>query len=201
MATLPPDTRVDLAASERQKLTFPPAPATELAIGVHPDALKAGNRNQLTQVVGVIGSSLVWTGAIDEAMLARRPDGLSDARNLIRARLLSGSTLWSIVRPGLLTAPSVRRPLLTIYDGDRPWIVIGEVDGRSFLGVPLNKPSNPKWFTPVIPERDLDFAGSKTSQVELAHLWSLPSSSQSIGNLTSWGRQALEPKVRRYFQL
>ncbi len=200
MATLQPGTAIELEPAEAQRIRFQPPPGAALYVAVHPGALKAGARNLLTLVVGVAAGSLVWVGAVDELMLqpVARPPVMS--RVALRSRLLIGSALWTVVRPGLLTKPGVPAPLLTLYDRDRPWVVLGELEDGALLASPLNDATgNPKWWTPVLTPLQLGFAGAKLSQIELAHLWSLPGPGVVVGKLAAGGDTAVSLAVQRYF--
>ena len=158
---------------EVTKLRFPPSDDESLIVCVHPSALKA-SENRLSLVLGVASGTVSWVGAVDEAMLEEAGTIEGNPRVLVRDRLLKGGRLWDIVRPGLLTTPSVMPPLGTVYDGDRPWVVLGELANGKVLAAPLNDArGNPKWWAPQVAASALEFAGSKESQIELAHLWSL----------------------------
>lgn len=198
MATLAPDTRVDMVERHRLELAFPPPPGAELVIAVHAGALRA-TFSTLTQVVGFEARDVVWTGAVDERMVMRAAGAVPEARKALWARLMLGPRLWQVVRPGLLTRPAVSRPLLTVYDGDRPWVVLGELQGGTLVAAPLNDArGNPKWWTPVLRADQLGFAGSKPSQVELAHLWSLPATLSSAGAVQAGGDQTIAQVIGRY---
>lgn len=199
MATLPPGTRVTVLAKYVSQLAFPPDARADLIVSVHRYALKAGARNRLTQLIGFDGTEIIWAGAVDEQMLSSVATAAPDPRPQLAGRLLQGSQVWDVVEPGPLLAPGARRPLLTVYDGQRPWIVVGELSNGDPLAVPLNDPSNPKWFTPVVQGNELDFPGSKRSHVELAHLWSFSGSTPVIGSVLAGGQRVLEAGIRRYF--
>ena len=202
MASIHPGTCVEFLAGEVLKLRFPPAEAATLAVSVHPDALKVGKKSTHTQLVGLVDKSVVWTGALCEDLLRQLPDVVDNPRSRLASHFLRGDRLWHIVRPGLLTKPGVSRPLCTIYDRDRPWVVVGELRTGTLLAVPLNEPSNPKWYTPVLAAKDLLFRGSKSSQVELAHLWALPEHLPDDGLGLSYGGAArLTLALRQYFHL
>jgi hypothetical protein len=134
-------------------------------------------------------------------MLADAGSIKANPRALVRDRLLMGGRLWEIVRPGLLTTDAVVPPLGTVYDGDRPWVVLGElVNGRSLVA-PLNDArGNPKWWAPQVAASDLKFAGSKDSQIELAHLWSLEIDGVSrVGEIAQNVRKSLAEQVLAYY--
>jgi hypothetical protein len=171
MATFAPGTRVAIDPKERLKLRFPPPAGTDLVIGVHPAAMKAAS-NRLTVAATIGEGRLQWIGALDERMLIPTTDRASDPRPTIRSHLLVAADLWRVVRPGLLVTATTARPLYTVYDGDRPWIIVGETSSGSPTAVPLNDArGGAKWWTPTVSQADLEFAGAKTSHVELAHPW------------------------------
>ena len=145
---------------------------------------------------------LSWMGSLDEGMLVTL-DVLDDphARAYCAPCFLQGARLWEVVRPGALFVPDAPRAPSTVYGGSdqRPWIVIGETDTGDLLAAPLNDASNPKWWTPVVPRAALSFPGNvKESQVELAHAWSLPAGTASVGEVTPLGRSAVERAIRAY---
>ena len=200
MATLPPGTIVDLTEFAAELLRFPP-PDGDLTVVVHPSALRA-RFDAHTQVAQFGDDGLAWLGALGEDMLVtldEEPD--PGARDACAACYLRGERLWQIVRPGALIVPDAPRAPSTIYAGSdrRPWIVVGETDLGDLLAAPLNEASNPKWWTPVVPHAALSFPGNvKDSQVELAHVWSLPASLAPVGEVTPLGRGAVERAVRAY---
>lgn len=198
MATLLPDTRVEMPPRYIAELVCPPPESGQLVIAVHLGALKAAS-SSLTQLVAFNGTEVAWTGAVDERMVVAVPGVVSNARKALWARLLVGPRLWDVVRPGLLTRPAVRRPLLTIYDGDRPWVVVGALEGEALIAAPLNDARwNPKWWTPVLSADQLGFLGSKPSQVELAHLWSLSPTVPTVGAINAGGAEAVSETIGRY---
>ena len=170
-------------------------------IVVHPAALRA-RWDAHTQVAQFVRDELTWVGALDEGMLVTL-DAPSDpgARPALARRFLRGERLWQLVRPGALQRPGAPRAPSTVYAGSerRPWIVIGETDLGDPIAAPLNDPSNPKWWTPIVPRAALAFAGtSKDAQLELAHAWSLPADVEAIGEVTALGRAAIERALRDY---
>ena len=95
-----------------------------------------------------------------------------------------GDRVWQVVAPGLLTAPGVPRPLLTIYDGERPWVILGELAAGSAIAAPLNDArGNPKWWAPEVAPPALDIQGGKRSQIELAHVWAIEPTGPIIGRV------------------
>lgn len=198
MASFPPGTRVRLRSDDMAVLRFPPPREAELFIAVYRDALKALG-SQLAWVVGVVGADLVWTGSADEAMLGQVPGSNRALRSELGKRLLTGSDLWTVVRPCELSTTA--GPHLTVYHGDRPWITVGELRNGAFLAMPLNDArGNPKSSAPVVEQVDLQFPGSKRSQVGMAHLWSIPrSSTQTVGDVAPAPRVSLGKVIQRYF--
>ncbi len=200
MATLPPGTLVDLNEYASELLRFPP-PDGDLVIVVHPAALRA-TWDAHTQVALVEGDDLLWLGALGEDLLVTlEGPAVPQARAILARAFLHGQRSWQVVRPGALVVEDAPKVPSSIYAGSdrRPWIVLGETATGDPIAAPLNDASNPKWWTPVVPRSALSFAGNvKDSQVELAHLWSLPAWIDPIGEVTDLGRRALEAAVRAY---
>lgn len=198
MATLLPDARVEMPPGYIAELACPPPEFGQLVVAVHLGALKAAS-SSLTQLVAFKETVVTWTGAVDESMVVVVPGVVAHARKALWARLLVGPRLWDVVRPGLLTRPAVRRPLLTVYDGDRPWVVVGALEDGALVAAPLNDARwNRKWWTPVLSADQLGFPGSKPSQVELAHLWSLSPTLPSVGAINAGGAKAVSETIGRY---
>ena len=85
------------------------------------------------------------------------------------------------------------RPLSTVYAGSdlRPWVVVGETEAGALLAAPLNEPSNPKWWTPIVSQAEMGFSGNvKDSQVELAHIWTIPADTATEGRVSAIRRGA-----------
>ena len=200
MAIIPVGTRVTLADHASRALRHPPPAGAELRVSVHPASLRAG-RNPHTQLAGLAGGKVVWLGALGEDLLREerdRPD--ATVRRKVQGCMLSGPRLWEIVRPGELLHAGVRAPLSTVYDGARPWLVIGETPAGDPIAVPLNSASNPKWYTPVVPRLAMTFPGNdRDSQVELPHAWTLPASVPTAGRVSPRAAADLEDNVRQYF--
>jgi hypothetical protein len=198
IATLANGTSVRLRDGQADNLAFPPPVGVVLHVAVNPAALKAPT-NPHTQLVATFGGGIVWCGAVGEDMVeldAALADG--SRRAALAGCLFVGSKVWDIIRPGPITAPAVSDQLSTVYGGDRPWLVLGRLSSDIVLAAPMNRASNPKWFAPVVAAADLNIPFAKDSQVELAHLWSLPSS-PAAGELAVAGRPALEQATRKYF--
>jgi len=170
-------------------------------IVAHPAALRA-RWDAHTQVAQQGGGALTWLGALGEDLLVtldEPPD--PHARAACAERFLRGARLWDIVRPGALLLPDAPREPSTIYAGSdrRPWVVLGETDAGDPIAAPLNDASNPKWWTPIVPRAALAFPNSvKDAQLELAHVWSLPATVPTIGEVTALARGAIERAVRAY---
>jgi hypothetical protein len=200
LSTLPPGTLVDLSEYAGELLRFPP-PDGDLVIVVHPAALRA-TWDRHTQVALVESDDLLWAGALGEDWLVTLDDLANPtACAAMGHAFLHGERLWQILRPGSLLVEDAPRVSSTIYAGSerRPWVVLGETATGDPIAAPLNDASNPKWWTPVVPHAALSFPGNvKDSQVELAHVWSLPASIEPIGEVTTIGRAALEAAVRAY---
>lgn len=202
MATLPAGTRVTIAEEAANVLRFPPPAASDLTIVAHPASLGAPH-DAHTQVAATIHDELIWLGALGEDLL-ERVDAPRDsaARAVCADRFLVGGRLWEIVRPGLLVADGVPRPLSTIYGGSelRPWVILGETILGEPIAVPLGDARNPKWWTPMIAQVHLHFPGNiKDGQLELAHAWTLPADIATEGSVLRAGRGAAEKAVGGYF--
>lgn len=197
MATLRPGTHVTLRAGYQGRLVYAPPEGCTLLVAVHPSALRAPASAQ-TQVVGLDDSELVWAGGLDEQMLSRGEQHAASPRPLLLKHLLQGSMLWRVITPGWLTRAMGQ--VYTVYAGARPWVVIGELDGGDVLAAPLNDArGNPKWFSPILEPDDVQFAGSKRSQLELAHLWSLPPGTPVTGDVSARGQDVLKAAIWQYF--
>jgi hypothetical protein len=200
VATLPAGTVVDLTEAAAEALTFAP-PDGDLVVVVHPAALRA-RFDAHTQVAQFAEVGLTWLAALGEEMLVTLDEELDPgARAACGARFLRGERLWQIVRPGSLLVADAPRVPSTVYRGSdrRPWLVVGETDTRDLLAAPLSDAANPKWWTPVVPRTALSFPGNvKDAQVELAHVWSLPASLPSLGEVLPSGRPLVERSVQAY---
>ena len=199
MASIPAGTPVRFRAGELARLRFPP-PCAEVVIAVHPNALRAP-QNSLTLAACADGAGcLQWVGAVDERMLLPSGERGASLRAAILERLLIGGRSWQVVRPGLLTASGVGDPYLTLYAGERPWVVLGELEDGQLLAAPLNGVlGNPKWFAPQVAARHLLFPGARPAQLELAHLWSLPATLPRSGVVHGDARADLGWAVFEYY--
>jgi hypothetical protein len=93
-----------------------------------------------------------------------------------------------------------RRLASTAYQGERPWVVIGETTFGDLLAAPLNEAGNPKWYTPILAREEVLMPGSsKDAQLELAHLWSLPASLPSVGSVSPAGQGRVLEALKSYF--
>jgi hypothetical protein len=199
MASIPAGTVVRFHADEMARLRFPP-PRAEVVIAVHPDALRAPQNGLTLAVCEDDAGRLQWVGAVDEQMLL--PTGVQRAslRPAILERLLVGPRSWQLVRPGPLTAAGVPDLYLTLYAGERPWVVLGELEDGQLLAAPLNGVlGNPKWFTPHVAARHLLFPGARAAQLELAHLWSLPAALPRSGVVHGDAHADLGWSVMEYY--
>jgi hypothetical protein len=155
-----------------------------------------------TQVIELDGTAILWVGAVGEDLLTQRDaPRRPDARKLLGSLLLDGSRNWELIAPGRLLSDWIHRHLSTVYEGDRPWLVVGALANRDLVAVPLNDASNPKWYAPVIQRADVLMPGStKDSQVELAHMWSFPSSVPAIGRLAPAAVNAIQQVLIGYYR-
>jgi len=205
MATIAPGTAVVLSATAMSSLLYPP-PTPEVFVIAHAAALRAPG-NPHTQVAAFARTGLVWIGALGEELLSVSPGTpeRSRARRECAAGLLQGNRLWDIIKPGSLLVSGAPRPMSTVYDGSerRPWVVIGGTTAGDLIAAPLNDAqSNPKWWTPVISRGDMSFPGNnKDGQVELAHLWTLPSTTLTEGTVYTTGWHGVERAIKDYFDL
>jgi len=199
MPTLPPGTEVSIRTEALRHLNFPPPEGTVLLVGIHEAALKAAESPH-TQVLGFRHGELIWAGAISETLLEVQSEGGGDPRQLLGEAVARGERLWDVVWPGELMSGGERRPLSTAYQGERPWVVIGETVSGDLLAAPLNEAGNPKWYTPLLAREDVRMPGSsKDAQLELAHLWSLPASLPAVGTVSPAGRARVLDSLKIYF--
>lgn len=197
MATLAPGTAVAMKTEAWDALRYPPNFVDELAICVHPAALKSPS--SLTLAAAHAGGVLTWVGAIDESSMdVVSGSGLSHVRALLFQRLLVGPRMWSIVHPGELKKPGVALSLGTVYSGDRPFVVLGELTDGTAIGAPLSSQvQGPRVYTCILETCDVSH-GSR-SQVELAHLWALSNVPSSSKRLLRSGEDKLRNAIENYF--
>lgn len=201
MPRIPVGALVTFRSEARKRLACLPPSAMDLRTAPHPAAVRAESANPHTQLIGLDRGTVTWLGAVGEDLLSLRGEPvLLDVRALLAGVLLQGKGLWRVVRPDPLY-PKGAIPVSTVYAGDRPWLVLGELAHGGIAAAPLNEASNPQWFTPVIPAGHLLVVGGKDSQLELAHVWSFPRASKSEGALHQDGRATVEQAVRKYFDL
>lgn len=199
MPTLSPGTQVSIRPEALSRLAFPPPEGSVLLVGVHDAALKAPESPH-TQLLGFQFGELVWAGALSEAHLMVEADDGGDPRQLLGDAIGTGARLWDVVWPGELTSGAGSGHLTTTYQGERPWVVIGETTSGDLLAAPLNEAGNPKWFTPFVAQEEVLMHGSsKDAQLELAHLWSLPGSMHSVGSLAEGAHDRILEGVKSYF--
>ena len=200
MARLQPGGLVLLDEAELRKLRFAP-PTAEVVIAAHPGALRApDNRLTLAAWVDDAGSP-AWVGAIDERMVLGSVGRTASPRPRIARCLFQGGRVWSLVWPGPLLGLVVPAPYLTLYDGDRPWIILGELPTGALLAAPLNDArGNPKWYAPRIDRAALEGAGAKDAQLEMAHLWALPAGLPAVGAVAERARSNVRERVVAYYR-
>jgi hypothetical protein len=197
MATLPPGTQVSIRPEALRRLSFPPPEDAELLVAIHPAALKSP-RNPHTQLVGFVWGELAWAGALGEGLLDVVSHDGGDPRQLLAEAVATGERLWDVVWPGKLVPGG--GPLSTVYQGERPWVVVGETASGDILAAPLNEAANPKWYTPLLSRHEVLMAGScKDAQLELAHLWSFPSSAGAVGAVAPTARPRILEALNSYF--
>jgi len=198
MSTLSPGTGVSIRPDALRRLAFPPPEGSTLLVAVHDAALRASNPH--TQLLGVRWGDVTWAGALSERLLVVEFEEGGDPRQLLGDVMGTGARLWDLIWPGELVTDPGRGPLATVYQGDRPWLVIGAVPEGDLLAAPLNDAANPKWFTPLLARDEVRMPGSsKDAQLELAHLWSFPRSVGSVGALAPAARDRILEAIRSYF--
>ena len=199
MSTLPAGTQLSIRSDAVRRLAFPPAPGSTLLIAVHQAALPAPASSH-TQLVGLRHGDVVWAGALSEHLLTVEAEGAGDPRQLLAEAVGVGARLWDLVWPGDLRRDPRQGVLGTTYQGERPWVVIGCVEGGDLLAAPLNDAANPKWFTPVLTRDEVRMPGSvKRCQLELGHLWGLPRSLGAVGSVAPGARERIMGALRSYF--
>lgn len=194
----PAGTLALLDGGELTRLSFPP-PGEEVVIAVHDGALKAPE-SPLTLAAYLEDGAVAWVGALDERMIAGALGRTASPRPLVADRLFEGGRCWSVVWPGPLLRDGRAGPRYTLYHGDRPWIVLGELTDGSLLAAPLNDAGgNPRWYAPRIGRGDLEGAAPKDGQLEMAHLWSLPGDLHAAGAVREAAWPALRQAVGGYY--
>jgi hypothetical protein len=197
MPLLRPGTQVSIRSAGLRRLTFPPPQDGALLVAIHPSALKSP-RSPHSQLVGFVYGELAWAGALGEGLLDVLSEDGGDPRQLLAEAVATGARLWDVVWPGELVRDG--GPLSTIYQGERPWVVVGETALGDLLAAPLNEAANPKWYTPLLAREEILMAGSaKDAQLELAHLWSFPGSMAALGTVAPGARPRLLAALRGYF--
>jgi hypothetical protein len=79
-------------------------------------------------------------------------------------------------------------------------VVVGETSAGDLLAAPLNEDTNPKWFTPLVYREEVLMTGSsKDAQLELAHVWSFPSSVAAVGSLAESARERILEALKAYY--
>ena len=199
MPTLPPGTLVSIRLDALRRLRFPPPAGAVLLVGVHDAALKAPESPH-TQLLGFQAGDLAWAGALSETVLDVESEDGGDPRQLLGELVGTGPRLWDVLWPGELLAGREARSFSTVYQGERPWVVLGQVSTGDLLAAPLNEAGNPKWYTPLLGREEVLMPGSsKDAQLELAHLWSLPASLPSLGSVAAAARPRILEALRTYF--
>ena len=199
MPTLAPGTEVSIRPEALTHLTFPPPKGSVLLVGVHDAALNAPESPH-TQLLAFQFGELVWAGALSETALRVESAAGGDPRALLGEAVGVGPRIWEVVWPGDLSLDPGARGGRTTYQGERPWVVIGETTSGDLLAAPLNEAGNTKWYTPEIARDEVLMSGSsKDAQLELAHLWSLPGSLPAVGSVSSTARPRVLEAVKKYF--
>lgn len=199
MSTHSAGTEISIRPDALRRLAFPPPDGSVLLVAAHEAALRAPGSPH-TQLVGLRHGDLVWAGALSERLLTVEAEEGGDPRQLLAEVVGIGPRLWDVLWPTELLVDPQRGPLATTYQGERPWLVIGTVRGGDLLAAPLNDAGNPKWFTPVLAREEVRMPGSsKDSQVELAHVWSLPESLGTVGSVAPEARERVLAALRSYF--
>ncbi|HSG49330.1 MAG TPA: hypothetical protein VLA43_16025, partial [Longimicrobiales bacterium] len=136
MPTLTPGTEVSLRPDALRRLSFPPPEGATLLVAVHEASLRAPSPH--SQLMGVRRGDLVWVGALSEHLLSVISQEGGDPRQLLGEAVGTGLRLWDLIWPGELVVDPQRGPLGTVYQGERPWLVIGSAPEGDLLAAPLN---------------------------------------------------------------
>jgi len=201
MATITPDSIVAFKANALPGLAYPPDRSDgAFTVAVNPFAMKVPHV-ALTTVVQRGGSgSLLWVASLDESLIDAVGETSAGARAALAACLLSGADLWTVVQPGELriAGPPIAD---TVYQGDRPWVVIGEAGSAGVLAVPLNDAGGGdiRQYQHLLRASDLVFPGSKDSRVELNHVWSFPRGLPLLGSVDSSAVSGLADAIKKEF--
>jgi len=199
MPTLPPGSVVELRQGVSHTFRYPPIGNTGLVIAVETAALRS-RANALTTIVEGDETDITWVASLDESLLSTSGSVVSNPRARVTDLLLTGETTWQVVRPGTLRLPGhFRRD--TVYQGDRPWIVVGGPHRCGLLAAPLNDLGRGTrgHYQCAILARHLRFAGAIDSKLELNHLWSFPASSPVVGSVDPEVRTAIAQAIRGYY--
>lgn len=198
MARIAPGTIVAFDATAQAELAFPPPDGCEVSVAVHPGALKAST-NALTTVVSANEAEILWVGSVDEGIL--NPTGVvsTSHRDALARLLLGGPALWTIIQPGPLRIRGKFRND-TVYQGDRPWLVVGWGKSCGLLAMPLNDiGTRTRHYQCPISGAALQFSGSKDSKLEMNHPWSFPESSRVIGTLEQAAHSAVATALKNEY--
>jgi len=199
MPSLPPGTLVSIRSDVLRHLTFPPPEGAVLLVGV-PDAALKAPQSPHTQLLGFESGELVWAGALGESLVDVEAADAGDPRQLLGEAVGTGPRLWEVVWPGELSSGTDARFFSTVYQGERPWVVIGQTSAGDLLATPLNEAGNPKWYTPLLTREEVLMPGSsKDAQLELAHLWSFPGSLPAVGSVSTAAHSRLLEALKVYF--
>ena len=108
--------------------------------------------------------------------------------------------LFGGVFPGPLRTPG---PIMsdTVYQGDGPWVVLGQSKDCGILAAPLNDlgAGTKGHYQCRIPGGQLLFAGAKDSKLELNHLWSLPATLAVSSGMDSAAHDHVRRAVQGYY--
>ena len=200
MPTIHSNTLVTLKGEALAHLQYPPPQEVQLVVAIEDAALKAPS-SPLTTIIGVIKGQIDWVGSVDESMVTIEEGEHAKARNnLAKILMRPNSRCFEIIRLGQLR----KNGLVvkdTIYQKDRPCVVIGETNNGSLLAVPLNDAGGgvQGHYQHAIFAADLDFLDSKDSIVELAHIWSFPATLTPVGRVQANAHLQLKSAVKKYY--
>jgi len=132
------------------------------------------------------------------------------ARQALCDRIGIGANLWEIRYPGPLLKPGT--PSGMVYQGSRPWLIIGELANGAALAVPLNSTTatvtnkaynmflDKSWYLVTPSGTDPRILPSDTnSTAELPHIWSLPDGLQNCGNVIPGNMNSLVCSLNIYY--